>query len=127
MGIEENKEVVRRYWNELNKGNLDYMDECFSDNFINYRIDGTTLDKTGYKQFVAAFFDAFPDLHVTIEDIVAEGDIVAFSFTLTGNMEKEYKGNPPTGKPVSFIEAYFARIENGKITEFRNFQAQIKR
>ena len=60
MRIEENKEVVRCYWNELNKGNLDYIDECVSDNFINYRIDGTTLDKTGYKQFVADFLDAFP-------------------------------------------------------------------
>ena len=127
MGIEENKEVVRRYWDELNKGNLAYMDECFADTFINYRIDGTTIDKNGYKELNKSLLYSIPDLCSTVQDIISEGDIVAFYFTLTGTFEREYRGNPPTGKAVSFTEAYFARVVNGRITEFRNFQAQMKR
>ena len=127
MGVEENKEVVRRYWDELNKGNLDYMDESFTDNFVNYRIEGTTLDKKGYKELNRSLLYSIPDLHAAVHDIIGEGDVVAFYFTLTGTWEKEYRDNPPTGKPVSFTEAYFARVKDGKITELRNFQAKMDR
>ena len=51
---------------------------------------------------------------------------VAFHFTLSGTQEREFKDNPPTGKRVTISEAYFARLEEGKIVEFRNFQTQMK-
>ncbi len=110
MGIEENKEVVRRYWDELNKGNLDYMDECFADNFVNYRIDGTTLDKQGYKELNKSLLYSFPDLHAAMHDIIGESNLVSFYFTITGTWEKEYRGNSPTGNPMSIMEAYFAKL-----------------
>lgn len=124
MSIEENKAVILRFWEQFNKGNLEVMDECFSDNFVRYAIDGTVMDREGYRQMCTRLLNTYPDLQVTIGDIVAEGDKVAFYFTLSGTRKGESKGNPPTGKYFAMSEAYFSRFEDGKIVEFRNFQTK---
>ena len=126
MAIEENKEIIRRFWEECNKGNYDIIDELCADNFVNYRINGTTVDKKGYKQLFNAIAQASPDTQATIGEMVAEGDLVAFYFSLDGTNTGEFMGNQPTGKRFSMTESYFARFKDGKITEFRNFQAQPK-
>ncbi len=124
MSIEENKEVILRFWEQFNKGNLEAIDECFSDNFVRYAIDGTIMNRQGYTQFCTRVLNTVPDIQVTIGDIVAEEDKVAFYFTFSGTHEGESKGNPPKGKRFTMSEAYFSRFEDGKIVEFRNFQAQ---
>jgi len=68
--------------------------------------------------------NTYLDIQVTIGDIVAEGDKVAFYFTASGTHKGESKDSPPTGKHFTMSEAYFCRFEGGKIVEFRNFQAQ---
>jgi len=124
MSVEQNKAVISKYWDELNKGNLAHMDECFATNFANRRIDGTVIDRDGYKQLNATLLKGFPDLHVTVNQMVGEGENVAFWFTLSGTNLGELRGSPPTGKHLTILEAYFARLEGGKITEFRHFQAE---
>lgn len=124
MSTEENKALVVRFWEQFSKGNLEVIDECLADNFVRYAIDGTVMDREGYRQLCTGLLNTYPDIQGTIGDIVAEGDKVAFYFTLSGTHKGEFKDNHPTGKRFTMIEAYFSRFEGGKIVEFRNFQTQ---
>jgi steroid delta-isomerase-like uncharacterized protein len=124
MSAKANMAIINRYWEELNKGNLAHMDECFASNFANLRNDGTVIDKEGYKQLNARLRKRFPDLHVNVEGMIGEGDEVAFWFTLTGTDLGGPEGGPPTGKRLTIKEAYFARLDSGKVTQFRHFQAE---
>ena len=124
MSIEENKGMIFHVVEEFNRGNLAVINECFADNFVRYQ-DGSTatlpnMDRNGYKNFVGMSMQASSDIHVEVVDIVAEGDRVAFRWTLKGTNDREFMGKPPTGKPYSHIEDYFVRFEEGKIVEFRN-------
>ena len=94
-----NKEIVQRDAEEVwNQGNLAVADESFAPNF---RHDdpllGGVTDLDGYKAWVVEALAAFPDFHVTIDDMIAEGDKVATRWTVTGTHEGEYMGIPPTG------------------------------
>ncbi len=124
MSIEENKAVIIRFVEQFNKGNLGVIDECFSDNFVRYATDGKVMDREGYRQFSTRILNMVPDIQITLGDIVAEGDKVAFYFTLSGAYKGDSDGDPSMGKPFRMSEAYFSRFEDGKIVEFRNFQTQ---
>jgi steroid delta-isomerase-like uncharacterized protein len=60
---------------------------------------------------------AFPDLHITVEDVIAEGDKVVGRNSVTGTHQGEYMGLPPTGKPVAYNEIFIFRFVNGRIAE----------
>ena len=118
MSIEQNKVLVRRCIEEVfNKGDVTAIDEFFAPNFIPPLQPGVTRDREGYKQFVAAFFVGFPDLHVTVEDMIAEGDKVVFRATNNGTHKGEFIGIAPTGKQATWTEIGIWRIEGGKIVE----------
>jgi len=116
--------VIIRFWEQFNKGNLEVINECFSENFVRYAKDGTTMDREGYSKFCTRVLNMASDIQIKIEDIVAEGDKVAFYFTLSGTRKDEAIDNLSTSKRFTMSEAYFSRFEKGKIVEFRNFQAQ---
>lgn len=124
MSVEENKALVLRFWEQFSKGNFEVIDECLAENFVRYGIDGKVMDREGYRQLCTGFSNTYPGIQGTVGDIVAEGDKVAFYFTLAGTHKSESTGNPPRRKRFTMVEAYFSRIEGGKIVEFRNFQAQ---
>ena len=71
----------------------------------------------GFKQFITIQRTAFPDLHVTVDEMIAEGNMVANRFKISGTMKGEMMGIPPTGKKMNIIEALFIRFENGKVVE----------
>lgn len=121
MSTEENKTTIYRLFEELNKGNVAIMDEVFADNFIRHAPDGTTMDKEGYKQLMVMLSGALPDNWSRLDDVVAEGDHVAFCFTWGGTHKGDLMGIPPTHKKITMREAYFARFESGKIAEYINF------
>ena len=78
------------------------------------------LDVSGaaaLKRVWAVLLDAFPDLHLTIEDMIAEGDKLVSRNTVTGTHRGEYLGLPPTGKSVTYNEIFIFRIVNGRIAE----------
>ena len=76
------------------------------------------MDWNGYKQFIIAITNAFPDVHHEIVEMIAEGDNkVADRFNITGTHKGEFQGIPPTGKKTSFGGMQFFTIINGKITE----------
>jgi predicted ester cyclase len=62
-------------------------------------------------------YRAFPDLHITVEDVIAEGDKLVERDTVTGTHQGEFMGLPPTGKTVSYSEIFIMRFVNGRIAE----------
>ena len=71
----------------------------------------------GIKRYAAEVRDAFPDVRVTVEDQVAEGEEVATRYTLVGTHRGELMGIPPTGNPVEIVGVAIDRLANGKIVE----------
>jgi steroid delta-isomerase-like uncharacterized protein len=101
----------------LNKGNLSVIDEYLAPDFIYH---GPTLEVkgvAGYKKFLAELRRAYPDIHVDVKEIMAEGDLVATrtqcTFTFTGQVD----AIPPTGKSVSMSSTIIDRFKDGKLAE----------
>lgn len=118
MSVKENKTLVRHCIEEVfNKGNVAATDEFFAPDFAPPIQPGVTRDREGYKQFVTTFFSALPDLHVTVEDMVAEGDKVVFRATNSGTHKGEFIGIAPTGKHATWTEISIWLIEGGRIVE----------
>jgi steroid delta-isomerase-like uncharacterized protein len=69
------------------------------------------------KELFGRLHRAFPDLHITVEELIAEGDKVVIRDTVTGTHQGEYMGIPPTGKPITYNEIHIGRFANGRITE----------
>jgi steroid delta-isomerase-like uncharacterized protein len=69
------------------------------------------------KQVWVTLLSAFPDLHVAIEDVLAEGDKVVYRNKVTGTHQGEYRGLPPTGRSVTYDEIFIVRFADGRIAE----------
>ena len=118
MSVKDNKEKVCRIVDEaLNKGELDVVDEVLDANYV-YHVPGNeVIGPDGFKLYASMMRAALPDLHITIDAMVAEGDMVASRFTVTGTHQGNFMGVAPTGKKVTISEAVFIRFENGKEVE----------
>jgi steroid delta-isomerase-like uncharacterized protein len=116
---ERNKAVIRRFVEEVqNQKNWDTFDELNADDFVNLSAPpGIPSDKEGGKMFLGAFISAFPDSHVTIDDMIAEGDRVVTKKTFSGTHTGELNGIPPTGNHVTIQYVDIMRIRNGQIVE----------
>jgi len=115
MLLEENKAIVRRFYEAANKHNVDLAAEFVAPDYVDYtnKIEGVE----GVKQFGNMLIKGFPDIHWTIEDIVAEEDKVWVRTTITGTHRGEYRGVPPTGKDITIRCVDILRIVDGKIVE----------
>ena len=115
MSLEENKAIVRKWVEATNKRNLSVLDELMAPDFFHptWQLRGPE----GMKQFYALAFKGFPDLHETIEGIIAEGDKVWHRFRTTGTHRGEFRGLAPTGKKVTWTGVNFWRIAEGKVVE----------
>ena len=112
---EENKTVVRNWFEEgWNKHNPDIIDEYVAVDFINYSMD---FNRDQLKQFISTVLIAFPDIHFTIENQIAEGDQVATRWTFRGTHKGEFMGVPATGKQVTVTGMNISRHANGKYVE----------
>jgi len=113
--LERNKALVRRWIGEgFNGRDLKVVDVLFSENFT---VNRTPVGRGGLRQSMASRFTAFPDLRVSIVEIVAEGDKVGIWYTVQGTQRGEFEGVQPTGKQVSWFGADFLRVESGKFVE----------
>jgi steroid delta-isomerase-like uncharacterized protein len=116
---QENIATSRRFTEEaFNRGNLSVIDELSTEDFVGHDPMTGDQDKEGGKQAISGYRAAFPDLHITIEDIFAAGDKVAYRWSVEGTFENEIMGLQPTGErgdPVRGIT--IDRFEGGKIAE----------
>ncbi len=118
MSTEENQALVRRFFEELwNQGNLAVADELLSTDHVHHFSDEDIHGPDGVKQLVNWLHTAFPDIHTSIDDVVAEGDKVAVRFTIRGLHQGEGMGIPPTGKRVVYTGIDIFRLAGGRIVE----------
>lgn len=113
---EEDKVLVRRAFEEVfNEGNLDVADGIFADDYVAH--DPASPDVAGpesFKRLVSSYRSAFPDLHDTIEEQIAEGDRVATRFTMRATHRGEFLGIVPTGREVVLMGMVIYRVSEGK-------------
>ena len=117
--LSANKALIRRLFEEeINQKNLTAMESMVADGYVNHNDSvGPTSDIKQGEKFLAAVFAAFPDMHVTIEDMIAEGDKVVVRNTWRGTFRGPWMGIPATGKEVTFTGIVIWKINNGKITD----------
>jgi len=116
---DEKAAVVMRFVEELkNRHNLAVIDELFAKDFVSHLpLRDLPTGRDGQKAAAMAIFDAFPDVHVTVADIVVEGDRVVERSTVHATHLGEFNGVPATGIDVHWTENHIYRLENGRIAE----------
>ncbi len=115
---EANKALARRFYDEINKGNLAIIDELLADGFVDHEeIPGIEPAKAGIRQWFTVVRTAFPDLRLIQEDVVAEGDKVFIRARMTGTHRGEFMGIPATGKQIDVPFADIIRVAGGQAVE----------
>ena len=115
---EQNKAIVRRFLEELVKGNLDVIDEVLSPDFVDRALmPGQGSTREDFKRTIAGILEAFSTTSYTIEEQVAEGDTVVTKYKEGHVSRGEFAGLPPTGQEQTNEGIYIHRISGGKITE----------
>ena len=119
MTTEESKALFRRLVEEVvNGGDLDRADEFVCAGFFDHNPPpGQTPDVGGFKGAFASIRAAFPDFRATVEDLVGEGDRLAYRLTFRGTHRGELGGIPQTGKAASWSAIGVVRVADGKIAE----------
>jgi steroid delta-isomerase-like uncharacterized protein len=117
-----NKATFSRFHEAVNSGDAELIsktiDEVVEPDVLFHA--PAPIDATGaqaLKQVWAVLLRAFPDLHVAVEDVIAEGDKVVYRNTVTGTHQGEYRGLPATGKSVTYNEIFIIRFAGGRIAE----------
>jgi steroid delta-isomerase-like uncharacterized protein len=115
VDLDANKALVRRWVEEgFNRRDLNVIDAIFAEDFA---VNKSAIGRRGLKQGMTARFAAFPDLRVSIVEIIAEGDKVGIWYTAQGTQRGEFEGVRPTDKQASWFGSDFLRVEDGKIVE----------
>jgi len=114
---EENKKFINFYTADFwNKQNIDAFDKYFASDFVVHHADGDQ-NYEQYKGLCKAYFTAFPDLHITTNDLIAEGNNVVKIWTAKCTQKAEFMGIPASGKRIEVKGIEMFRIEDGKIAE----------
>ena len=119
MTAEANKALVRRLLETVKNGwTADVIQEFYAPSFRRY-LNPTTAPLTaeGHRTRATRLREAFPDAIVTLEDIFAEHDRVAYRLTIRGTHQGVFQGIPPTGRQVTVSLTAIVRIENGRLVE----------
>lgn len=120
-----NKYILSRHFNEvLNTGALDVIDEIYADNYVldapiqtsgSVQAHGETHGRDGLKRRVKLFRAGFPDIHFTIDNLLAENDQVVVQYTFTGTHLGQFGELAPTGQHMSVMGILIAQVKAGKI------------
>jgi steroid delta-isomerase-like uncharacterized protein len=115
---QENKAIARRSWELVSQRNPDAMEEVYTADTVLHEPDQDLQGVEEAKQFLSGYISAFPDMSVSVEDVIAEGDKAVTRWTLRGTHEGEVEEfGPPTGKRVVLEGITIHRISEGKIVE----------
>jgi predicted ester cyclase len=115
MTAQDHKAIARRFFEEVwNQQKLDVVDEIFALNVI---LNGTSVSREAIKQLVTARRAAFPDIHVTVDDQVAEGDKVSTRRTWQATHQGPYRGLAATDKRVRWTQISIVRFAESRVVE----------
>ena len=114
MSVEQNKALKNKIREEIwNKGNLELIPELVASSWSLGQFKGPD----GFKRLVAQWRTACPDFHITIENMVCEGDRIAYLSRMEGTFTGKFEDNEPTGKRINVLSAYCDRFADGKWVE----------
>jgi predicted ester cyclase len=117
MSLDANKSLARRIWDDVFNGrNLDVADELIAPEAVNHEA-GPGASSRGPESLKAAvtwLSAAFPDVHMAIDDIVAEGDKVVLQTTMSGTHQGSFMGIEPTGRRFAQRQVHILRMQAGK-------------
>lgn len=118
---EENKQLVRSYYERFQEGEFDALEEVLADDYTLHGVPGVQGEQLTGREAVEGYLrelsEAFPDMTAAIDEVIAEDETVAYRATITGTHEGEFMGISPTGEEVNVDGEGFFRIEDGKLAE----------
>jgi predicted ester cyclase len=115
----DNKQIIKDYYEKVvNTGNIDIIDQFISSNYSEVHNNKRyTIGIDGAKEHIIGVRKTYPDLQLSIEQQIAEGDLVASCFTMTGTHEGLWMGIKPTGKRIQVTGVNIDRLIGGKLVE----------
>lgn len=122
---EAHKEVVRRYFDALGAGDPDALDEIMHDDFVDHTGQSGPGGLDELKEFFVALRAAFPDFTVSVEELIAEGDLVAGRFAFQGSQTGELMGMPPSGRRAAIGGIDLFRVRDGRIAELWGYEDML--
>lgn len=118
MTLEEMKAAATRLPEAINRGDLSAFDQVIAADAVDHGLPpGVPPTVQGTKMFLMTFRAAFPDLHYTVDDTIAEGDRVVQRITGTGTMKGDFQGMAASNKSATWSEIHIVRFTNGKVSE----------
>jgi steroid delta-isomerase-like uncharacterized protein len=118
MGQEQNKALVRALYEGLNQRDWSVFDEVLASDYVHLSSGEYRVDREGLKAISKDIvLKAFPDLHVTMDEVIAEGDKVMARWTQQGTHLGPFLDKPATGKFVTYSGINIFRVANGRIVE----------
>jgi steroid delta-isomerase-like uncharacterized protein len=118
VSVEENRALARRSWEIVSQRNPVLIEEFYPPEFVWHEPDRDIRGYEQAKQFVSTFLEAFPDITISVEDVIAEGDKVVSRYTIRGTHQGETEEfGPPTGRQMELEGITIHRFEDGKIVE----------
>lgn len=116
--FESNKKIARQFWDYFAKGDIQQVENLWgSDYKLHFPNKTNALTKEESKQILKAYNTAYPDIKFSVEDQIAEGDLVVTRIIANGTHKGEFQGVPATNKKVRITGVSIHRIINGKIVE----------
>ena len=116
MTAQVNKTVVERYGELWNTGDLSIVDELLTEDFLLRNPDGgESAGRAAFKAGVAHHHDTMTGFRVSIDDVVAEGDMMAIRFTARGVHTGPFLGSDPSGKPLTWTGMQLLHFRDGRI------------
>ena len=117
MSIEK-KTLVQRWFSEVwNEGRADAIDELLADDAVIHGLGANLQGPAEFKRFHSAYRNAYPDVTIDVDDLVAEGDMVAVRWSAIGTHRGDGLGFPATGRRAQFTGMVFVRIKEGRLVE----------
>jgi predicted ester cyclase len=116
---EQNKALIIRLNDELNKGNIEIINELYASDYVYYIPSRSTnpMSREETLEMTQNVYRVFPDIHVSLEELIAVGDRVILRYISRGTHKEEWEGILPTGNKIEVSGIIISRIENGKFVE----------
>lgn len=128
MGVTENKDLVRRFYERVwDQGDVGFVDEVFRDDYIRHDLRPAIADPgaSGQARIAADFRRAFPDLRFRLDLLLGEDDLVAARWTASGTHTGQWGQLAPTGRSATFSGVNIFRFRDGKVSEIWNHRDDL--
>ena len=118
MTPEENKTLVRRFFDAFGHNDFAALEAVTHQDVVYHTAPpGLSAGIEGYRELMAMYVSAFPDVQITVDDMIAEGDKVVTRFTSRGTQQGEFMGIPPAGTPVTIGGISIIHVAGNKVAE----------